>query len=458
MKRILLIIPNSHFLDSDLVFPHLGILHLLAVAKSVGYKVFYINKKIKPEIENGVFYTDEFDFDDLDYYKDFDIVGISCTTPQANTAYLIKNKIKKLNPIIKIIIGGPHAKHYAEECLSQNYDLICRGDGEAIFKDILTDSFNCFGSVITSNLCEKAINEYPIPLRQKEYIDRYIYNLRGTKATTVVNSRGCPMKCGFCENSNTKCRWYSTNHFRNQIESILNLNIKGIMIFDDIFAVSPKKVKPYLEILKKYNKSDDLIFRCFGHAKIISKFPQLAKDLSDAGCVEMGFGAESASQRILNNVNKNTTVKEMHNFVNTVIENNINVKAFFMIGLPGETKSSANKTYEFIKYYKNKYPNNFDFDLTVFFPYKGTPIGDKLRKGDHVYLRLIPGYTWYQVDNELSIGAYKKKKGESDIIIESYDPKDDRILLSAHDIYTIKNKIMKLSKRYKDNKIYEGSI
>lgn len=266
------------------------------------------------------------------------------------------------------------------------------------------------------------------------------------------------MKCAFCENSKTKCRWYNTDHFKKQIESVLSLGIKGIMIFDDIFAVNPKKLDPYLKILKEYNKSDGLIFRCFGHAKIISRFPELAKDLADAGCVEMGFGAESANQKILNTIKKYTTVEDMHNFVNIVINNRINVKSFFMIGLPGETAESVNDTYKFIKYYRKKYPNNFDFDLTVFFPYKGTEIGNKLRINESsVQLRLSPEYTWDKIDSG-EFGAYKKKKGHSDIIIESYNWKNNKVLLSKEDIYNLKNKIMKLSRRYNNSVIKEGSI
>ena len=89
--KILLVVPNSSFLDSDRVFPHLGILHLLSVAENLGFSVHYINKKISNTIntESGVFYTDEFDFENIESYRNFDMVGISCTTPQATEAYLI---------------------------------------------------------------------------------------------------------------------------------------------------------------------------------------------------------------------------------------------------------------------------------------------------------------------------------------------------------------------------------
>ena len=460
MKRILLIVPNSSFLDSDRVFPHIGILHLLSVAENLGLRIQYINKKYKV-VCDGVFYTDEFDFDDIEYYGMFDLIGISCTTPQAPTAYLIKNKIRELNPDIKIIIGGPHAEHYAAECEVQGFDLICAGDGEKVFEEILTGK-HIFEKNIqymtTGNLTTKEMNSYPIPLRQKEYINRYTYMLKDRLATTIVNSRGCPMKCTFCENSNTKCRWYSTEHFRKQIESIVALKIKGIMIFDDIFAVSPTRVSPYLEILKEYHEKEDLIFRCFGHAKIIATFPELAKKLADSGCVEMGFGAESADQRILNTIKKTTSVQDMHTFVETVIKNDINVKAFFMIGLPGENEFSIKRTYNFIEYYKVKYPDNFDFDLTVFFPYKGTEIGNTMRHNSElVNLRLLPEYTWKDIDTG-NFGAYKKKDGASDIVIESYDWDSKKVLLSAKDILYWKNNIMKLSNRYKTDIVYEGSI
>jgi radical SAM superfamily enzyme YgiQ (UPF0313 family) len=215
------------------------------------------------------------------------------------------------------------------------------------------------------------MNSYPPPLRQNEYLGRYKYILRDRPVTTIVNSRGCPMKCSFCEEGGTIGRWYSVEHFNAEIESIVSMGITGVMIFDDLFTISSNKIRPYLNSLKKYHREKELIYRCFGHASVISKFPDMIKMLAESGCVELGVGAESASQKILDVVEKRTKVNQLHDFVNCAIAGGINVKAFFIIGLPGETEETFKETYNFIKKYREKYPDNFDFDLNYFSHTKG---------------------------------------------------------------------------------------
>jgi hypothetical protein len=81
-----------------------------------------------------------------------------------------------------------------------------------------------------------------------------------------------------------------------------------------------------------------------------------------------------------------------------------------------------------------------------------------------IQLRLIPGLQWENIDNG-SYGVYKKKGGESDIIIEAYDWNEENILLSVEKMKMLKEKTMLLSGRYTDlsgnrifNPLIEGSI
>lgn len=228
------------------------------------------------------------------------------------------------------------------------------------------------------------------------------------------------MCCAFCENGKTKPKWFSVEHFEKEIQSIVDLGIKSVMIFDDLFVINIDKVRPYLETLRRHS----MAFRCFGHARFMTE--ELANLLAESGCVEIGFGAESASQEILDVVNKRTTVEQMHTFVETVIQAGIKVKAFFIIGLPGETKHTFKKTYEFIRKYRQKYPDSFSFDCTAFFPYKGTLIGDSARNGGSFDIRPRQGLSWSDIDSN-GYGAYKKKNGSADIVIETDNLTADRI-------------------------------
>ncbi len=398
-KRTLLATLDSPFLDDQYVFPYLGVLYLVAVGQRVGADVCYTNNLRSADVWR------------------YDVIGISCQTPQSAQAYAICRWIKEWYPHITVMIGGPHATHYLDECKKQPFDIIVCGDGERVFERLLTGDIPQ-QRIYHDELTEAEMDTYPIPYRGN--IDRYNYQLNGLQTTTLVNSRGCPMQCRFCESAGTKARWYSVEHFEEEIKDIANRGIRAVMIFDDLFAISYDKVKPYLEVLKRYC----MTFRCFGHANTMT--PKLAALLAASGCVEIGFGAESAAQEILNKVDKKTTVKRMRDFVETVIGAGMRVKAFFMIGLPGETEETFRKTYDFISQYRRNCPDTFDFDCTVFFPYKGTRIGDAARNGGGYDIRPRKGLDWSKIDSN-GYGAFKKKQGAADIVIETQGLSADRI-------------------------------
>ena len=485
-KKTLLLTLDSPFLDSANVFPYLGILYLLSVARSCGLPVTYLddNESLSLPVDARgpqVAYTDRFRQHELARYAQFDVIGISCMTPQGAQAYAICRALKKAYPDKLIILGGPHARFYMSECLEHGFDLIVTGDGERIFKELISGDISQLAQkvihqtentlVLNDALSGRQMNRFPIPLRQRPYLEQYRYSLEGRPATTLVNSRGCPMGCAFCEHRNTLPRWHSVEHFSEEIKDVLACGFNAVMIFDDLFAIHPSRLKPYLEVLKHHHETSGLIFRCFGHADIISKHPQLLKLLCEAGCVEIGIGAESASQTILDAIGKRTTVAQLHHCVNLAARHGIKIKAFFMIGLPGETERTFAMTNDFIQLYRRKYPDHFDFDLSAFFPYRGTLIGDALRlkpgqtigSGNQQWdlrsfnLRLNPDYSWQTVDSGL-MGAYKKRSGASDLVIESYDWESQTLLLSAEKILELKEHTMVYSGRYVDREPVEGNI
>ena len=493
-KKVLLTTLRSPFLDSQYVFPYLGILYLLAVAEKTGMRIKYVKAEGARISEQDfrdydMFFTESIDLEDVEQYKQFDLLGISCMTPQGDQAYQLRRQFKKISPETIVMIGGPHAKHYLQGCVEEKFDIVITGDGERVFEELLTGAISKLQTrvsekssentlVFNDSLAEAEMNDYPIPFRHREYLSQYNYLLDNKNATTLVNSRGCPMGCSFCEDRRTKGRWYTPEHFRKEVENIVGLGYEAIMIFDDLFAISLKRLKPYAEILHEFHEKNGLVFRCFGHARIMSQQPEIAACLAGSGCVEIGFGAESASQEIIDNASKGIKVEEMRILIERSIEAGLAVKAFFMAGLPGETQQTFAESYDFVKEYREKYPNKFDFDMAIFFPYKGTVIGDvaRLAEGqtmivdkrsvDRTYFNIRPckGVSWQEIDRGL-LGAYKKKSGGSDAVMETYDWQKGQALLTAEEIRTLQQKALCLSGRYSDKEghrfnapVVEGNI
>lgn len=399
--NILLISPRSRFLDSDRVFPPLGILYL---------KGFLDYKGIDSELE------DNFDFNDLGRYENFDYFAISSTTPQSGDADLILQKIRTELPGKKIIIGGPHASFYTDDCIPKSYDHIVIGDGEEILYKILANKIR--RKIAKGLLTENEMNSLPLPYREKSFLARYSYQLDGLDATTMMTSRGCPFRCAFCEHAKTSPRYYSVNRLKEELSQTIDLGYKAIMFFDDLFAVNQKRVEDLCGAIKEFG----IKFRCFGHVRCMT--PKMAESLAAAGCVETGVGMESGSQKILNTVKFPTpTIAQSYQYIKICHAAGIRVKAFFILGLPGETIETIKETEEFIK---NSGVD--DFDLTVYYPYKGTMIRDQLQQYD-LFLEESP-----------SMGFYKGQGGSAESIIRTRT-------LSAEEIRNVKNKIFKSYKK-----------
>ncbi|MHC2995241.1 MAG: cobalamin B12-binding domain-containing protein [Candidatus Atribacteria bacterium] len=116
MKRVIIFIPRSEFLDSDRVMPALGPLYLKSFVGAHGH---YVEVNDEPKA---------FPIEEI---KNFDLVGYSCTTSQAKNAINHCKIIKEIFPDKQTVIGGAHAKYYYEELLQESpFDFIASGDGE----------------------------------------------------------------------------------------------------------------------------------------------------------------------------------------------------------------------------------------------------------------------------------------------------------------------------------------
>lgn len=339
-KKSCIVVPPSPFLDDDKVIPPLGAL--------------YIKRYVQ---DNSNHTVDILDNRETDFSK-YDIIGFSSVT--ANIKYVeellpINNKIT--------VLGGPHITFYYNDLSTKiinNVNHIIPGDGCEPFLSILNEE----------NIKYLPDDRNQMPWRGEE-LSRYNCYMYGLKSTNMITSRGCPNSCYFCEEANKPMRFKDINVIDNEIKECLDLGYHFISISDDLFTINNKRVKKVCDIMKKY----DMKFRCLTRANIFNK--EMGKDLASSGCLEIGFGAESASQKILDIINKKTTVKQIKNTIDIVKDNGMCSRASFMLGLPGENNETLNETYSFIKNSRLD-----DFIVFIYHPYRGTYIYDNIEKFD----------------------------------------------------------------------------
>jgi len=346
-KKILLISPLEDFLINPKFFPPLGILYLSSYLKQHYYEVDVIHGDIK------------------DIKKDYDFYGISSSTPQYPKAKKILEHIKINNPKAKVILGGAHvnSEKCALEALIDGFDYVVRGTGEKSLLKIVEGEENR-KLIVGERLTQEELDNL-LPDRDAINIEEYGYPIGDKKAITIITSRGCPYRCSFCSIS---CGRVDFRDYKKVIEEIFLLKkrygYENFMFLDDSFTVNKKRLKNILEGLK----DQSIRYRCYARADNSSE-ESLLKLMLKTGCVELGVGIESGSQKILDLVDKKTSVKDNLKFLELARKIGIRINSFIMIGLPGEDIESVNDTREFME--KTK-PEAFGYN--IFTPMPDSPI------------------------------------------------------------------------------------
>ena len=426
MARVLLVSLRSPFMDSDRVFPPIGLMQLKSCLDAAGHETTLV---------------DDFDPEDVPWvYGGYDVAGFSVMTPQGRDAVRALELMRKYHPNTINVIGGPHALHYLDEVEKHPWDYIVPADGErAIVQIADVHSQHCHGAIrleriIRDQLSTQDMNKTPRPWRAQQFIGAYDYRLDGLRTTTLLTTRGCPMGCKFCEDRRTTVRHYEVDRVVKEIEDAKAVGFGAIMFFDDIFAMIPQRTAELTAAIKPLG----IKYRCFAHANTLKE--EMAAQLADSGCVEIGFGCEHAHQKMLDTIGKGVKVAHNEEFLARCQRHGIRVKAFFIVGLPGEDHETLATLEEFIARHTDAGTLS-DFDLSVYYPYRGTYIRENLDEFD------------LQVSGEIdaSLGYYKGVEGSAEVVIRT-------AALTGQEIQEAKERIYRTyNRRFKNVECPESS-
>lgn len=389
LNNILLLSCRSPYLDSDKCYPPLANLYLHTAIQ-----------QYRPNTKVTV--TDDYNLQDPTWLEQYDGIGISIMTPQRAEAKRILDFIKKHKPNTTVFCGGPHVKHYKESISQEPWDYIIPQDGIRAIQHVIEqrpgriiDDF-----IKPSDYATQWVK--PNRLQNARFLEEFTYQLGGKKSTTMLTAQGCPMACTFCEDARTSARWTPLPLIIEELDDIKSLGYEGIYLFDDLFAIAMPKVKPITEEIKKRG----FTYRCNGQANFFTKWGEdFAKLLADSGCVEIAFGHETGSQKILDNVLKQTSVEQNYKSVEYAKKHGIKVKSFLMLGLPGEDLETIAATEKFIAT-----SGADDFQLSIYYPYSGTQIRDSINKGDKSNDLVFIGE---------GLGAYGQKGGSTECVVRT---------------------------------------
>ena len=144
-----------------------------------------------------------------------------------------------------------------------------------------------------------------------------------------------------------------------------------IWFCDDIFGLKPGWVREFADRVEKEKLS--FHFKIQGRVDLMLQENNI-KDLARAGCNNVWMGAESGSQKILDAMDKGTTVEQIYEATRLLKQNGVNPSFFIQFGYPGETMSDIRKTINMIN---ELLP--YEIGISVSYPLPGTVFFEKVQ-------------------------------------------------------------------------------
>ncbi|HTT42888.1 MAG TPA: radical SAM protein [Steroidobacteraceae bacterium] len=296
----------------------------------------------------------------------------------------------------RIILGGPESANYPEEYLAAGADVIVIGEGEHALDELLrvlpargVQGLDQVAGIVYRDgdgtlrrTRERAripdIDALPFPDRAAVDIERYLKVWRehhGAGSVSLITARGCPYKCTWCSHA-----VYGYSHRRrtpvNVAEEVQQIVARyapeQLWYADDVFTISHPWLSRYQLELEK--RDLHLPFETITRADRLQS-EAAAASLAELGCYRVWIGAESGSQRILDAMQRDVTVTEVHRAIELARRHGIQVGMFLMWGYEGEEIEDIAATIELVR------SSNPDIFLTtVSYPIKGTPYFERVRE------------------------------------------------------------------------------
>lgn len=275
--------------------------------------------------------------------------------------------IRKLNADTICIAGGYQAVLEAERWLKSKYiKLVLRGEGENTIAQLLNHNYRrkadyqkIPGAMFLNNTTYIEVpcgaqcvdlGTLPMPARDLLPEDDYIMNDRlantKLKMVHVMFSRGCAFNCAYCgvpREGNRTVRYRSVKNIVDELKYLKNRGIEGFSIIDDCFLTDQKKALEIIEAVKEVGLKWSMA------ARIDHINDTVVKALKAANCLEIKFGLESGSDKLLKAMDKGFTVAQAKEAIKLVRSYGIGVKAFIITGLPFEDDTTNAETEEFLK-------------------------------------------------------------------------------------------------------------
>lgn len=379
MKILLIIYDN----DSHISYFPLGTAYIAAACRNAGHEVKIYNQ--------DVFHWPESHLVDYLDSEHFDAVGLGVVGGYYQYKKLIKisEAINSVKDRPFYVLGGhcpsPEPEYFLKKTLA---DAVVIGEGETTIVELLAAlesgkdlsgvagiAFMKEGGFVRTASREliKDIDNIPHPAWDLFPVDHYALlrqaNIRNSdRYMSVVSGRGCPFKCNFCYRMDPGFRPRSAESIVEEIKILKkDYGITYIEFTDDLLMSSAERTVQLCEAFIK----ERLDIRWYCEGRLNYAKADVLGLMKDAGCVFINYGIEAVDDRILKNMNKALTVKQIYSGIEETLKIGISPGLNIIWGNIGENEDTLRKGVDFLLKYDDGAQLRTIRPVT---PYPGSPL------------------------------------------------------------------------------------
>ncbi len=257
----------------------------------------------------------------------------------------IAKQIKKLNPQIKNIFGGPEINNgsFLFKRKYSEVDIFYIGEGEWFFKKFLNShNFKKYSHKVNNNLIVKQPENELLDVEEIiEPFNANILNPMYDGSIFLEQTRGCPYKCSYCfySKNNNKIREKGFDLLINSLKKGKERGLKEIYLLCPTFNRSKDFKKNLLALQKlKHNialhtemRTDNIDF-------------ETAKLISNAGFISLEVGLQTITGQALKKAGRTNNIENEIIGIQNLKRAGLEIKIGIIPGLPGDTPAGFKKT------------------------------------------------------------------------------------------------------------------
>ncbi len=318
--------------------------------------------------------------DVLPLARDFELVVMHTSTPSFPSDIKVAEALKGANPGLVVGLVGPHVLVSPESCLraAAAIDFVAGAEFEDTIAEVAAGrpfaaidglSYKAGGHVVHNrprapiedmDRLPHVVDVYRRDLVVEDYFIGYLLH----PYVSLYTGRGCRSHCTFCLWPQTiGGHRYRTRSPGNVAEEVAKVGryfpqVKEVFFDDDTFTSDRSRAEAIARLLGKLG----VTWSCSARADVPR---ETLRVMRENGLRLLLVGYETGCQEILDNVRKGTRVDVARRFTADCHRLGIAIHGTFIVGLPGETPETIERT---IRFAREIDPHTIQVSLAAAYP------------------------------------------------------------------------------------------